>query len=674
MVSGKQLPPTPSVIQQKQYNTFAYNCHSPVSIQYIDKEERCHFQSDNTKIHKTQNWDILVHPTKLTNSGYWCSIVRSSIQIRCGVWSYIQLIAVPETEVQVHIPASLCQSMIQEKVYRTEEGQEVKLDPTKENVITMTLGGEFHATDTKVNYCQGTDRKVGTGIIENALVLEQLKINIRNTTILSEPGHRLLSDFDWAYLPTNCKVHQNFCYTQKGTYIWDPSDSPKNCIFEYYRDGQFQLVQPNTFLDPHNKIVIRFSDKNDGAVVQCNSQTIMQTLEGLWVTERDPMKIWTWKKLQTPNLHQALEVQINYLIYTFTTKLSSTHQEMETNRCRLQNRLHSDSYEHLEGDFFVRDLGDSLALTQCKQHSVSLKSDSKFCYHDIPLQRGYFLDKETHVIKFNSTSRPCVPKFPLAIIQTLEGEFVSLEPDVHTVTVTKNKSLIGNFIHNNFNSSIDFVDNDEGLATELEWKALAENIQYAGLRSMLQEDLTTSLCLDATRCSSLITGTRPTVSYNPSVLNLPTPKQIEDRLIHEMNLSIWDRFMRFIESKAAIICTIALFVQVMIFVLTLIDFCTSSNEGNILRIFLKLIVRIVLRLTNCCCKYNVLRRLVKKKDNSNSTQVRYTSGNNTIELPPILSSSRRSLRSSRNSVRDTPDNAIEMQNLTDMRGLEDFMD
>ena len=219
------------------------------------------------------------------------------------------------------------------------------------------------------------------------------------------------------------------------------------------------------------------------------------------------------------------------------------------------------------------------------------------------------------------------------------------------------------------------MNNNEGLATELEWKALAENIQYAGLRSMLQEDLTTSLCLDATRCSSLITGTRPTVSYNPSVLNLPTPKQIEDRLIHEMNLSIWDKFMRFIESKAAIICTIALFVQVMIFVLTLIDFCTSSNEGNILRIFLKLIVRIVLKLTNCCCKYNVLRRLVKKKnDNSNSTQVRYTSGNNTIELPPILSSSRRSLRSSRNSVRNTPENAIEMQNLTDMRGLEDFMD
>ena len=55
--------------------------------------------------------------------------------------------------------------------------------------------------------------------------------------------------------------------------------------------------------------------------------------------------------------------------------------------------------------------------------------------------------------------------------------------------------------------------------------------------------------------------------------------------------------------------------------------------------------------------------------------MKYTSGSDTIELPSILSNSRRSLRSSRHSVRDTLDNAIEMQNLTDMRGgLEDFME
>ena len=210
---------------------------------------------------------------------------------------------------------------------------------------------------------------------------------------------------------------------------------------------------------------------------------------------------------------------------------------------------------------------------------------------------------------------------------------------------------------------------NDGLVTEVEWKALAENIQYAGLRTMLQEDLTTSLCLDATRCSNLISGTRPTVSYNPSVLNLPTPKEIEDRLIHEMNLSIWDKFLKFIESKAALICTFTLFIQALIFILTLIDFCTSSNEGNILRIFIKLIVRIVLRLTNCCGKYNILRRFVKGKDsNLGNAPVKYTpSRANSVELPALLS------RSRHNSTRSIPNNAIEMQPLNDVRALEDLL-
>ena len=75
-------------------------------------------------------------------------------------------------------------------------------------------------------------------------------------------------------------------------------------------------------------MVVRFSEKDDDAVVHCNGQSIMQTMEGLWVTERNEKKPWSWKKLQSPNLHQAFEVQINYLIYTFSTKITSTHQEM----------------------------------------------------------------------------------------------------------------------------------------------------------------------------------------------------------------------------------------------------------------------------------------------------------------------------------------------------------
>ena len=199
-------------MEQQEYKTFAFNCHSPHSIQYIDKEERCNSQTNTFNTAKPNDWDILVHPLKQSYKESWCSIVRSTTKIRCGLWSYNQLLAAPETEVNVHVSSSDCQSMIQEGVYRTPEGTEIKLDSTCENVISLTLGGEMHPETDKTNYCQGSDRRIGDGVIENTLILEQLKINILSTNILAEANHRLISDLDMAYLPSQCKAHHNFCF------------------------------------------------------------------------------------------------------------------------------------------------------------------------------------------------------------------------------------------------------------------------------------------------------------------------------------------------------------------------------------------------------------------------------------------------------------------------------
>ena len=81
----------------------------------------------------------------------------------------------------------------------------------------------------------------------------------------------------------------------------------------------------------------------------------MQSSEGLWITVRNPKKPWIWKKLRAPNIHQAFEVQFNYLLYTFSNQIADTYTTVEQNRCKLQNRLRYDTFEHLEGDRFVKD-------------------------------------------------------------------------------------------------------------------------------------------------------------------------------------------------------------------------------------------------------------------------------------------------------------------------------
>ena len=117
-----------------KYRTFSFNCHNPISVKYLDKDKRCDLNTEPYAKKETRDWDILAHPLKGTLPGHFCSIVKSSITVRCGLWSYNQIVELPETEVTVHISSTECLSMIQEQIYRMLEGQKIPLTKGKENV------------------------------------------------------------------------------------------------------------------------------------------------------------------------------------------------------------------------------------------------------------------------------------------------------------------------------------------------------------------------------------------------------------------------------------------------------------------------------------------------------------------------------------------------------------
>ena len=76
--------------------------------------------------------------------------------------------------------------------------------------------------------------------------------------------------------------------------------------------------------------------------------------------------------------------------------------------------------------------------------------------------------------------------------------------------------------------NIELMSHNEGLATAQEWQALAESVQYSGLREMLSEDLFTALCLDSAHCDKLVTGVHLAVSYNPTIFNIPSAEEIKN--------------------------------------------------------------------------------------------------------------------------------------------------
>ena len=63
------------------------------------------------------------YPLKKSLPGYFCSVKKSSILLRCGVFSYNQVVAIPDTEVSVHLTGAQCDTMVQESVYRSPDGR-----------------------------------------------------------------------------------------------------------------------------------------------------------------------------------------------------------------------------------------------------------------------------------------------------------------------------------------------------------------------------------------------------------------------------------------------------------------------------------------------------------------------------------------------------------------------
>ena len=97
------------------------------------------------------------------------------------------------------------------------------------------------------------------------------------------------------------------------------------------------------------------------------------------------------------------------------------------------------------------------------------------------------------------------------------------------------------------------------------------------------------------------------MNYNPTSLHIPTAQEIKNKFAAELHINFWDKFMKWTEQKAALICIVTVTFQLSIIFLTFLDFFTSSNDANVLRVFYRLLASQVTRLANCLCKCNIFK-------------------------------------------------------------------
>ena len=92
---------------------------------------------------------------------------------------------------------------------------------------------------------------------------------------------------------------------------------------------------------------------------------------------------------------------------------------------------------------------------------------------------------------------------------TKRTTFIAFEPTGQLISVKHNFSILGNYFFN-FLNRIEYVNNQDGLATSSEWKSLSDSIEYKGLKTILAELLYTRLCFDNKSCNNFNSDFRPT--------------------------------------------------------------------------------------------------------------------------------------------------------------------
>ena len=143
----------------------------------------------------------------------------------------------------------------------------------------------MYTPQNHVNYFEGTDMIVQGSKMDNTIIFYQLRIKIMQTKIYSECNKRLILNTDMSFLPTTCNTHHGVCFTQEATYIWDEESYHINYDFSFYKQAFLHLIEPRTYTDEWNKILIRFPETQTTTITFDNRQ-IYQTVEGILVSER----------------------------------------------------------------------------------------------------------------------------------------------------------------------------------------------------------------------------------------------------------------------------------------------------------------------------------------------------------------------------------------------------
>ena len=609
-VSSGQIVIAKKVKFSPQISTVAYDCQSPNTIRLIDKSSRCQTPDEHHVPGKPVIYDLLAHSEADELKGHYCSIVKSSIKKQCGLLSIEKTLEIPNTEIPVPLTNLECLNLAQTLQYKTKDEQVFPLKMNSETILKFSMAGQVHSSTSEGSYCVGNRIKTDTGWVSSGFELIQLKIILKQVIIISENAHRLIVKEDNVYLPNHCQAHNLLCRAIHGIYIWQ-HNIVTNCNFEFFREATLSEIQPNIFVDHHNKILLSVPPNPQKITCLDPLRVIIKSSENVWLTKRPKTKDIKYNinnkningnyyvhslynPLRHVSLHSVFQTTFNYIMWEIESQLGNNHRDIKKSHCSLSNQIRGELI-HITKNTFYKNLGDALSVVECKTRKVNIMHNSTMCYSDIILTNGLFLDPRNHLIKTASSKRDCSPTLPQNVIKTIGEQYYSQEPHLLQVNVLTNQTYFSDFEYTFNDTEIQLLQENEGLLTDKEWDDFNNFLQYRTLKQALGETLNMNLCLGDHNCIGKIIGTSPSLEYNIENLKFPEPK-----------IDLFPAYTRFksnIKIYAAEICIGTIIFQGFLFLFTFFDFLFSNNPSNQFRVCVKGIVWLFQCIFRCLVPY-----------------------------------------------------------------------
>jgi hypothetical protein len=232
------------------YDLDYYDCRTPSSIEKYARPSICDPTTTNEETTLGMTYEVLTESATRELQGHSCEIVTSEWRYRCGIFSHLKLASVPHLLRHASVSVPECRRMVRRESYTPPgrvTGMPLKLNTW--NYFSMTASGDLAAYPDHME-CTGQETRHGDELVENEVVLIEIRIRIRNEEYLANHG---LVESSTDHLAIPCNVPEEGCQTSEKTYIW--KDPGNECNLKRIRTIAPNKTQDTWLVDHHHQLL-----------------------------------------------------------------------------------------------------------------------------------------------------------------------------------------------------------------------------------------------------------------------------------------------------------------------------------------------------------------------------------------------------------------------------------